>query len=88
MNAIEEVSTQAARTMRRRGAGISRPNSRGYGSAFITPPPHGSLNGCATVASTTGRSSQNYYHNRLSRVRLRGTQRAQCVSVEQFAVYS
>jgi hypothetical protein len=40
MNAIEDASTHAARTTRRRGAGISRPNSRGQGSAFITPTPH------------------------------------------------
>jgi hypothetical protein len=53
MNAIEDASTQAARTTRRRGAGISRPNSRGHGSALIMPTPHWSQNGCIMLVSTT-----------------------------------
>jgi hypothetical protein len=47
MNAIEDASTQAASTMRRRRSGASRPSSRGQGSASITPRLQGSTNGCA-----------------------------------------
>src|SRR5258707_3781608 len=46
MNAIEDASTQAVSTMRRRRGGASRPSSRGQGSASITPRPHRSTNGC------------------------------------------
>ena len=48
MNAIDDASTQAASTMRRRRGGAFRPNSRGQGSASITPRLQGSTNGCAS----------------------------------------
>src|SRR5258707_10584390 len=47
MNAIEDASTQAARTIRRRCGAISRPSARGHGSAAIMPRSHGSTKGCA-----------------------------------------
>jgi hypothetical protein len=61
------------------------PYSGEQGIAFITPMPHGSLSGCATVSSATGRSDQNYYRTRLPSVLLRRPQRAQRVPVERFS---
>jgi hypothetical protein len=47
MNAIEDASTHAASTIRRRFGGTSRPNSCRQGSAAMIPRLHGSGRGCA-----------------------------------------
>src|SRR5918992_1304454 len=53
MNAMEDASTHAASTMRRRGGTISRPSSRGHGSAPMMPRLHGSTNGWAKATSAS-----------------------------------
>ena len=50
MKAMDEASTQAASTMRRRGGAISRSSARGHGSAVDDAAVHGSTNGCAMSA--------------------------------------